>query len=197
MALKDNIRKRMTELGIGNKALSDKSGVALRTINNILSGNTKNPTIDNMIAISDALECDVESLTSDGARKKIRTAPVYEAAAGEGRINDSYPSDTYEINLADDEFLFKVVGRSMEPTLLDGDLVVVSAQNTVDYKRQIALVKINGDEATLKRVQLKKDGVLLIADNVSVYEPHFFTAEEVSELPVRIEGIVRKVIREL
>lgn len=197
MALKDNIRKRMTELGIGNKALSDKSGVALRTINNILSGNTKNPTIDNMIAISDALECDVESLTSDGARKKIRTAPVYEAAAGEGRINDSYPSDTYEINLADDEFLFKVVGRSMEPTLLDGDLVVVSAQNAVDYKRQIALVKINGDEATLKRVQYKKDGILLIADNVNVYEPHFFSAEEVNDLPVRIEGIVRKVIREL
>ena len=197
MALKDNIRKRMTELGIGNKALSDKSGVALRTINNILSGNTKNPTIDNMIAISDALECDVEFLTSERARNRIHNVPVYEAAAGEGRINDSYPSDTYSINLADDEFLFKVVGRSMEPTLLDGDMVVVSAQNTVDYKRQIALVKINGDEATLKRVQLKKDGILLIADNVSVYEPHFFTAEEVNDLPVRIDGIVRKVIREL
>lgn len=197
MALKDNIRKRMTELGIGNKALSDKSGVALRTINNILSGNTKNPTIDNMIAISDALNCDVEFLASDAVKNKIHTVPVYEAAAGEGRVNDSYPSDTYEINLADDEFLFKVVGRSMEPTLLDGDLVVVSAQNTVDYKRQIALVKINGDEATLKRVQLKKDGILLIADNVSVYEPHFFSAEEVNDLPVRIDGIVRKVIREL
>ena len=197
MALKDSIRKRMSELGIGNKALSDKSGVALRTVNNILSGSTKNPTIDNMIAISDALECDVESLTSDGTKNRAHTVPIYEAAAGPGRINDAYPSETYSVSLADDEFLFRVVGRSMEPTLLDDDLVIISAQNTVDYKRQIALVKINGDEATLKRVQFKEDGMLLIADNVNVYEPHFFSAEEVDDLPVRIEGIVRKVIREL
>ncbi len=127
----------------------------------------------------------------------IDSAPVYEAAAGEGRINDSYPSDTYLMNLADDEFLFRVVGRSMEPTLLDDDLVVISAQNTIDYKRQIALVKINGEEATLKRVQFKKEGMLLLADNVSVYEPRFFSAEEINNLPVRIEGVVRKVIREL
>lgn len=127
----------------------------------------------------------------------IDNVPVYEAAAGEGRYNDTYPSDTYSINLKDDEFLFRVVGRSMEPTLLDGDIVVVTRQNTVNYTRQIALVRINGEESTLKRVQIKKDGILLIADNVNVYEPHFFTEEDVADLPVRIDGIVTKIIREL
>lgn len=127
----------------------------------------------------------------------IDNVPVYEAAAGEGRYNDAYPSDAYSINLKDDEFLFRVVGRSMEPTLLDGDIVVVTRQSTVNYTRQIALVRINGEESTLKRVQIKKDGILLIADNVNVYEPHFFSAEEVNDLPVRIDGIVSKVIREL
>lgn len=127
----------------------------------------------------------------------IDNVPVYEAAAGEGRYNDAYPSDTYSINLTDDEFLFRVVGRSMEPTLLEGDIVVVTRQNTVNYTRQIALVRINGEESTLKRVQIKKDGILLIADNVNVYEPHFFTEDEVIDLPVRIDGIVTKIIREL
>jgi repressor LexA len=127
----------------------------------------------------------------------IDNVPVYEAAAGEGRYNDAYPSDAYSINLKDDEFLFRVVGRSMEPTLLDGDIVVVTRQSTVNYTRQIALVRINGEESTLKRVQIKKDGIVLIADNVNVYEPHFFSAEEVNDLPVRIDGIVSKVIREL
>ena len=127
----------------------------------------------------------------------IDNVPVYEAAAGEGRYNDAYPSDAYSINLKDDEFLFRVVGRSMEPTLLDGDIVVVTRQSTVNYTRQIALVRINGEESTLKRVQIKKDGIVLIADNVNVYEPHFFSAEEVNDLPVRIDGIVIKVIREL
>lgn len=127
----------------------------------------------------------------------IDNVPVYEAAAGEGRYNDAYPSDTYSINLTDDEFLFRVVGRSMEPTLLEGDIVVVTRQNTINYTRQIALVRINGEESTLKRVQIKKDGILLIADNVNVYEPHFFTEDEVIDLPVRIDGIVTKIIREL
>lgn len=127
----------------------------------------------------------------------IDNVPVYEAAAGEGRYNDAYPSDAYSINLKDDEFLFRVVGRSMEPTLLDGDIVVVTRQSTVNYTRQIALVRINGEESTLKRVQIKKDGIVLIADNVNVYEPHFFTKEDVTDLPVRIDGIVTKIIREL
>lgn len=190
-----DIRTKRLKIAFENSGLTqtevcDRAGINKGAFSSYLAGRYF-PKQKSLEKLASVLDVSIQYLMG------IDNAPVYEAAAGEGRINDSYPSDTYEINLADDEFLFKVVGRSMEPTLLDGDLVVVSAQNTVDYKRQIALVKINGDEATLKRVQLKKDGILLIADNVSVYEPHFFSAEEVNDLPVRIDGIVRKVIREL
>lgn len=80
---------------------------------------------------------------------------------------------------------------------MDGDMVVVAAQSVLDYPHQIALVKINGNEATLKRVEIKNDGLMLIADNTAVYSPHFFTAEEVTNLPVMIEGVVVKLIREM
>lgn len=125
------------------------------------------------------------------------SAPIYEAAAGEGRINDGYPTEEYDLRLKPDQILFEVKGRSMEPTLLDGDVVVISAQSVIDYPRQIALVKVNGDEFTLKRVEKKDSGLLLIADNVDVYSPHFFTTDEVENLPVTILGVAEKLVRNI
>lgn len=55
----------MAGLKIGNKDLSLKSGVPLRTINNILDGTTTNPTIDNPIAIVHDLNCKVDDLIYD------------------------------------------------------------------------------------------------------------------------------------
>ena len=123
--------------------------------------------------------------------------PLYESAAGEGIPYSGYPTETASFGLRDDEVAVKVKGRSMEPTLLDGDTVVVSAQNTIDYPRQICLVRVNGDESTIKRVEIKQDGILLIGDNTDVYPPHFFTRSEAEQMPVRIEGVVTRLIRDI
>ena len=84
----------------------------------------------------------------------------------------------------------------MEPTLQDGDVVVISAQNVIDYPRQIALVKVNGEESTLKRVEVRDNGIMLMGDNIDAYPPHFYTADQVEQLPVVIEGVLTKLIRE-
>ena len=123
--------------------------------------------------------------------------PLYESAAGEGIPYSGYPTETASFGLRDEEVAVKVKGRSMEPTLLDGDTVVVSAQNTIDYPRQICLVRVNGDESTIKRVEIKQDGILLIGDNTDVYPPHFFTRFEAEQMPVRIEGVVTRLIRDI
>ena len=61
MALNINkIKKVMESQNIGNKDLSKKADVPLRTINNILGGITSNPTIDNLMAIAHALGCRVD-----------------------------------------------------------------------------------------------------------------------------------------
>ena len=125
------------------------------------------------------------------------TVPLYEAAAGEGRFNDGYPSETYSLTLDPDQIIFEVHGQSMEPTLVDGDKVVITPQSYIDFPRQIALVKIDGEADTLKRVEMKEGGILLIGDNVAVYPPRFFTVSETEDLPVVIEGVVAKLIREM
>ena len=121
------------------------------------------------------------------------TKYVYEAAAGSGRIGDGAPTDIINLGLQADERYVSVHGSSMDPTLQDGDIVVVRPASVVDHPMQIALVKINGDEATIKRVEMKTNGIVLIGDNADVYPPHFYTKDEVRDLPITIEGIVTRI----
>lgn len=88
-----------------------------------------------------------------------------------------------------DYFALRVRGRSMEPRLMDGDTIIVKKQEDVD-SGQTAVVLINGNEGTVKQVKKSSKGILLIGFNQAVYEPHFYTNEEIEELPVRIAGVV-------
>lgn len=70
-------------------------------------------------------------------------------------------------------FALKVKGDSMEPILYEGDIIVVHKQNDVE-NGQVAVVLINGDEATVKKVNKNKDSIELIAFN-SYYPPKKMT----------------------
>lgn len=45
----------------------------------------------------------------------------------------------------------------------------------------------------MKQVYKKANGIVLIALNPMVFPPHFFTADEVQNLPVQIIGVVAEV----
>lgn len=84
----------------------------------------------------------------------------------------------------------------MEPRILNGDIVIVRRQDNVD-NNDIAIVLVNGNEATAKRVKKQEDGITLIATNTSVYEPHFYSNKEIQSLPVKILGKVVELRRKL
>lgn len=56
------IRLKMKEKNIGNKALSEKTGIALGTLNKIIYGESTNPTLSNVKAIARALDCTLDDL---------------------------------------------------------------------------------------------------------------------------------------
>lgn len=85
-------------------------------------------------------------------------------------------------------FALKIKGDSMEPKISDGDVVIVSCQNDVD-SGHIAIVLINGHEATCKKIKKTPEGVYLLSTNPK-YDPMFFSNKEIEELPVRILGKV-------
>jgi transcriptional regulator with XRE-family HTH domain len=66
------IKSIMRKNKIGNKELAEKSGVPIGTLNKILYGDTKNPSLDTMRAIAHALGCtldDFSDSTTDLWRK--------------------------------------------------------------------------------------------------------------------------------
>lgn len=86
-------------------------------------------------------------------------------------------------------FALKVKGSSMEPEFKEGDIVIVREQPEIE-SGDIAVVLINGDEATLKKVKKDPNGLFLYAFNQAVYEPHFYSNNDIETLPVRIVGRV-------
>ena len=89
-------------------------------------------------------------------------------------------------------FALRVCGRSMEPRILAGDTVIIRQQPDVD-SGDIAVVLVGGEEATVKRVKKQKDGIILVATNTPVYEPHFYSNQEIKDLPIQILGKVVEV----
>ena len=100
-----------------------------------------------------------------------------------------YEEITPELAASGEFFALKIRGHSMEPRMMEGDVVIVRRQDDVD-SGDVAIVLVNGDEATVKRVKKQPEGITLIATNTSVYEPHFYSNKEIAELPVRILGRV-------
>lgn len=79
-------------------------------------------------------------------------------------------------------FALKVKGNSMEPRIYEGDIAIIRHQGSVN-SGEIAAVKVNGDDVTLKKVEYVKDGVKLIGLNPS-FTPLFYTTAECVQKPL-------------
>lgn len=85
-------------------------------------------------------------------------------------------------------FGLKVKGSSMEPRICEGDILIVKRQDDCE-SGDIAIVMVNGNDATVKRLMKYADGIRLIPNNPA-YEPIYFTNEDINTMPVRIIGKV-------
>ena len=100
-----------------------------------------------------------------------------------------YEEITPEMAQTGEFYALKVKGNSMEPRICEGDIVIVKVQPDVECG-DIAVVIVNGDEATVKKISKSEEGITLIANNTAVYTPRFYTNKQIAELPVIISGKV-------
>lgn len=105
-----------------------------------------------------------------------------------------YEEITPELAATGEFFALQVKGDSMEPTLRDGDVVIVKKQPTVD-SGDIAIVLVNGNDATVKEIKESPAGITLIGHNVAVYTPHFYSNKDIQDMPVQIMGKVVEMRR--
>lgn len=157
---------------------------------------TASPNPETLSKIADALDVSVDYLLgsdSQPARPGYIRIPVL------GRVAAGIPIDAIEevIDWEDisaevagdgEYFGLQIKGHSMEPKISDGDVVIVRRQPDVD-SGDIAVVLVNGDDATVKRIKKSPQGVTLIPSNPA-YEPMYYTNAEIESLPVQILGRV-------
>ena len=82
----------------------------------------------------------------------------------------------------------QIHGDSMLPRMADGDVVIIRIQEDCD-SGDIAVVIVNGDQATCKKIKKTPEGVMLIPLNPA-FETMFYSNDEIEKLPVRILGKV-------
>lgn len=117
-------------------------------------------------------------------------------------IEDQYAIDYEEIprswlNGGKQFFALKLDGDSMEPEYKDND-VVIFQKTTNCESGQDCCIKINGFDATFKRVKKQANGIMIIPlneNNSSGFSTTFYTNEDIVNMPVEIIGIVKQIRR--
>lgn len=108
-------------------------------------------------------------------------------------IVGAVPVETTIVGDGTDFFALEVKGDSMSPVFIEKDIVIVKRQNDCE-NNEIAIVIVNGDEATIKKVRKTEQGIILQPLNIA-YAPLIFTNEEIKSIPITIVGVVKELKR--
>ncbi len=190
----DKIKKRREELGISQEELAKRMGYKSRSSINKIELNLSDVPQKKIIDFAKALDTTISYLMDEHASKnKGVNIPIL------GRVIAGIPIEAVEEIIDYEEiaeslaktgefFALQIKGDSMEPEMREGDIAIVRKQETAETG-DIAIVLVNGDDATVKKVRILDEGIMLIPFNAK-YTPWAYTAEECESLPVRIIGKV-------
>lgn len=106
-----------------------------------------------------------------------------------------YEEITQDMASHGEHFALQVKGDSMEPQMFDGDIIIVRKQSDVD-NGSIAVVLVNGNEATIKKIKKQSDGIMLIPSNPN-FDVMFYNNHQIQQLPVSIIGKAVEIRRKL
>lgn len=206
-----NIRRYMAMMGIDRKEFCQRLGFKYSTVTDWLNAE-KYPRIDKIELMANFFNISKADLVEPPATSPPPNAiPMNQytykipllgrVAAGEPIYADEH-IESYEYidsrykDDGNEYFALRIDGQSMEPTIMDGDIVIVRQQSFAE-NGQIAIVLIDGEDATAKEVKEGPEGITLIGHNTSVYTPHHYTPREVMELPVQVIGKVIEIRRRI
>ncbi len=85
-------------------------------------------------------------------------------------------------------FALQVKGRSMEPRMQEGDIIICKKQADAETG-DVAVVLVNGDDATVKKIKKTSAGLYLLPTNPA-FDPLFYTYDEVMEKVTIIGKVV-------
>ncbi len=192
--MNENLKNARKAARLTQAELASKIGITQSGYSDWERGETKIDSAS-LAKLSEILEVSIDYLvgkTNSPGNKYIRIPVLGRVAAGIpiDAIEEIIDWEDISATAATDGEYFGLVikGRSMEPKISDGDTVIVRKQPDV-RDGEIAVVLVNGDEGTVKKIKKGPHGVTLISSNPA-YDPMFYTNEEIEQLPVQILGRV-------
>ena len=139
---------------------------------------------------SDYLLTGVNTVELNDDSVQIRVLGKVAAGVPIDAVEDVIGEETIskKMSEAGDYFGLRISGDSMEPLIHHGAVVIVRQQNDLE-NGDIAIVMVNGNDATCKKIEKYENGIMLVPMN-KAYNEKFYTNEEIENLPVRIIGKV-------
>ncbi len=192
------ISSAMASAKLSYGELSRITGISKSALQRYATGETEKCPLDRITAIANATGVSPaylmgwETNNSPKVHSAVKIPVLGNVAAGipieavENIID--YEEIPEEMAMTGEFFALRIKGDSMEPKISDGDIVVVRKQDNVD-SGNIAIVLVNGDDATCKKFVRHENGVSLVSSNPA-YSPMFYTNDEIEKKPVRILGRV-------
>ena len=190
----NRIKSIRTELGIKQIDLAQRLNIRQNTLSNWETGKSE-PDSAMLKKLAQELETTVDYLVGGpppGKISGVRIPVLGDVAAGIPieAVTDIVDYEEIDAALArtGEFFGLRIKGASMEPRMREGDVVIVRRQDTADTGDTV-VVLVNGDSATVKKIKYGPDGITLLPTNPT-FDPLFYSAAEVEQLPVRVIGRV-------
>lgn len=198
-----NLKKLREEKNISQAKLAAALGVRQSTVAMWENGKNK-PEHNTLIKIADYFNVSTDQLLNrkepaeeNNPKKGVKIPVLGFVAAGIPieAVEDIIDYEEIPETLArTGEFFGLVVkGTSMEPEIHKGDVVIVKKQSDID-SGDIAIVLVNGDEGTCKKVMKYNEGLSLVSFNPA-FPPKFYNWQEVDTIPISICGKVVELRR--
>lgn len=182
--------------------VSKETGISSTVFSEWKKGKSQ-PKIDKLAKIAEYFGVPLDYFTGKASGQPEPTTDTTRWIPVLGRVAAGIPAemvedvvDFEEVDRALGEaFALVINGDSMEPQLMKGDVVIVKRQEDVE-SGAVAIVAVNGEDATCKRIIKTSEGVILQPLNPN-YQPIFYSNEEILALPVKILGRVMEIRRKL
>lgn len=199
--LSDKLKTLRKQHNLTQSQLAKKLYIGQTAVSAWESGRSTPPT-DKLQEIADLYGISMSELldnTSNTGATGIKIPVLGKVQAGipTSAISEILGHEEIPADMAErgEYFGLLVRGDSMSPDLKDGDVVIVRCQEDVE-NGEMAIVAVNGDNATVKKVYKSTQGITLVPINPA-YDTKMYTNEEILRLPVEIRGKVVELRRKI
>lgn len=203
MTMAEKIAARRRELNMTLEDVGRIVGVSKSTVRKWETGYIANMRRDKIQALAKALQCTpaylmgwAEAHDGTGAPDTFSYHPSHRIPIL-GRVSAGLPlyaeqnieGYTYtDLNGVDEYFALRVHGDSMDAARInDGDVLIVRRQDCVD-NGQIAVVLVDGEDATVKRFYSSEDTITLVPQSTN--PQHQIQVYDAKKIDIRVLGRV-------